>query len=280
MEREDQRARLPDAARRARARTDPGGPLLDVALALATGAAAAASLLDASLRHPALGLGLCGVPLVTRVAWFPAVRHRARGIGLAVLAGVALAAGRTSPSPSRDAQGWSPRASVLPGDGHAPVSLAPDGLGERHRARSSHDRAGGFPGEVAVSLRVDPGALATAAGSARCRSRSTTLPSLVPRASGSRSAPPRPKAWGRLSSSGRPTPCRGAFASDSREPERATCWRCPACTSDSWRRGSRSPSPVPAAGGGGRRSGSAWPAWCSSPRRPWGDAEPRSSARP
>ena len=167
MENEDQRAPLPDAARRAQARTDPGGPLLDVALALATGAAAAASLLDASLRHPALGLGLCGVPLVTRVAWFPAVRHRARGIGLAVLAGVALAAGRTSPSPSRDAQGWSPRASVLPGDGHAPVSLAPDGLGERHRARSSHDRAGGFAGEVPVSLRVDPGALATAAGPAR-----------------------------------------------------------------------------------------------------------------
>ena len=274
MENEDQRAPLPDAARRAQARTDPGGPLLDVAWPSRRGRP----------RRPRCSMRPCAIHCW---AWACVV-----ALGDARVAGVPRCpapclrdrpggAGRSRPGRRKDEPcssarrpGLEPTRQRAPGRRARSVSLAPNGLGARHRARSSHDRAGGFAGEqphpcgsilerwrLPRDPRVEPGSAESWSDSGSAR------------ASGSRSAPPPPTAWGRLSSSGRPMPCRGAFASDSREQERATCWRCPDCTSDSWRRGSRSPSPVPAAGGGGRRSRSAWPAWCSSRRRRWADAE-------
>ena len=142
---------------------DPGGPLLDVALALACGSAVAVLLLDAAVPHPALGPALSGAPLLARLAWFPAVRRRAPGLALAVLAGLALVAGRTSPAPVRGARGWQPGAAALEGARDALASVDPSGIHGRLRARSSHDPAGGPRGVAPASLRVDPGAVAVAA---------------------------------------------------------------------------------------------------------------------
>ena len=244
MENEDQRAPLPDAARRAQARTDLGRSPPDVALALATGAAAAASLLDASLRHPLLGLGLCGLPFGDASLGSP--------LSGTVPVDRPGGAGRSRPGRRKDEPCSSARRPGL-----EPTRQRAPG----RRARSCQPRPQ-WPRRTAPSAveprprrwirrgaAVIPAGRSWSAGDCRGPARRTRLGRIVERlrseraraARGARPRHPRPGAGS--PPSGRPMPCRGAFASDSREQERATRWRCPDCTSDSWRRGSRSPRP-------------------------------------